>query len=129
MVFVGNSKTDAQIVKKANKYNRKELRRTIEELPPSAKLVLKVLEYSGYLTQKEIAEESYLPPRTVRYALNRLKDERFLQERFYFKDARQSQYGLKHLSDRHETNEMPVQDSVNVSFTGAFAEKYELPVN
>lgn len=87
------------------------------------------MEYSGYLTQKEIAEESYLPPRTVRYALNRLKDERFLQERFYFKDARQSLYGLKYLSDRHETNEMPVQDSVNVSFTGAFAKKYELPVN
>ncbi|WP_342626790.1 MarR family transcriptional regulator [Methanohalophilus mahii] len=129
MVFVGNSKADAQIVKKANNHNRKKLRETIEELPPSAKLVLKVLEYGGYLTQKEIAEESYLPPRTVRYALNRLKDERFLQERFYFKDARQSLYGLSYLSDGHETNEMPVQDSVDVSFTGGFTKKYELPVN
>nr|WP_281033906.1 winged helix-turn-helix domain-containing protein [Methanohalophilus mahii] len=87
------------------------------------------MEYGGYLTQKEIAEESYLPPRTVRYALNRLKDERFLQERFYFKDARQSLYGLSYLSDGHETNEMPVQDSVDVSFTGGFTKKYELPVN
>jgi len=67
----------------------------IEDLPPSAKLVFKVLEYGGLLTQKEIVRESYLPPRTVRYALSRLKSEDFLEERFYFKDARQSLYGLK----------------------------------
>jgi len=30
----------------------------------------------------------------VRYALNRLRDEKILQERFYFRDARQSLYGL-----------------------------------
>jgi len=30
----------------------------------------------------------------VRYALNRLKDEKFLIERHYFIDARQSLYGL-----------------------------------
>jgi DNA-binding MarR family transcriptional regulator len=54
-----------------------------------------VLEYSGLLTQKEIVRESYLPPRTVRYALSRLKDEGFLEERFYFKDARQSLYGIR----------------------------------
>jgi transcription initiation factor IIE alpha subunit len=66
----------------------------IEHLPPSAKLVYKVLESSGLLTQKDIIEKTYLPPRTVRYALNRLRDENILQERFYFKDARQSLYGL-----------------------------------
>lgn len=71
------------------------LYRQIEELPPSAKLVFKVLEYGGLLTQKEIVQESYLPPRTVRYALSRLKNEGFLEERFYFKDARQSLYGLR----------------------------------
>lgn len=75
----------------------KSFEKQIEDLPPSAKLVFKVLEYSGFLTQKEIAKESYLPPRTVRYALNRLKDEEILQERFYFKDARQSLYGLKNI--------------------------------
>ncbi|MCE8422505.1 MAG: MarR family transcriptional regulator [Candidatus Methanoperedens sp.] len=67
----------------------------IETLPPSAKLVFKILENRGLLTQKEIARESYLPARTVRYALNRLKKTDFLEERFYFKDARQSLYGLK----------------------------------
>lgn len=66
----------------------------IKELPPSAKLVYKVLEYGGRLTQKEIIEETYLPPRTVRYALNRLKDEDIIEERFNFKDARQSLYDL-----------------------------------
>lgn len=63
-------------------------------MPPSAKLVYKVLESSGLLTQKDIIKKTYLPPRTVRYALNRLRDEKILQERFYFKDARQSLYGL-----------------------------------
>jgi transcription initiation factor IIE alpha subunit len=63
-------------------------------LPPSAKLVYKVLESSGLITQKEIIKKTYLPPRTVRYALNRLRDENILQERFYFRDARQSLYGL-----------------------------------
>lgn len=63
-------------------------------MPPSAKLVYKVLESSGLLTQKDIIKKTYLPPRTVRYALNRLRDEHILQERFYFKDARQSLYGL-----------------------------------
>lgn len=84
----------------------KSFEKQIEELPPSAKLVFKVLEYSGFLTQKEIAKESYLPPRTVRYALNRLKDEEILQERFYFKDARQSLYGLKIVSDIQKPEQM-----------------------
>ena len=54
----------------------------------------KVLQSGGLLTQKDIIEKTYLPPRTVRYALNRLREEHILQERFYFKDARQSLYGL-----------------------------------
>jgi transcription initiation factor IIE alpha subunit len=63
-------------------------------LPPSAKLVLKVLESGSLLTQKDIVNRTYLPARTVRYALNRLKEEKLLLERFYFQDARQSLYGL-----------------------------------
>jgi len=56
--------------------------------------VYKVLETSGLITQKDIIKKTYLPPRTVRYALNRLRDENILQVRFYFRDARQSLYGL-----------------------------------
>lgn len=67
----------------------------IEQLSPSVKLVLKVLEYRGLMTQKELVAESYLPPRTVRYALSRLKKEGILEERLYYKDARQCLYGVK----------------------------------
>ncbi len=56
-----------------------------------------MLESSGFLTQKDIVRQSYLPARTVRYALNRLKEEKVLQERFYFQDARQSLYGLNNI--------------------------------
>ena len=53
-----------------------------------------MLESGSLLTQKDIVAKTYLPPRTVRYALNRLKEKDILQERFYFQDARQSLYGL-----------------------------------
>ena len=66
----------------------------LEHLPPSAKLVYKVLETGGQLTQKDIIQKTFLPPRTVRYALGRLRNEKVITERFCFKDARQSLYGL-----------------------------------
>jgi len=74
----------------------------IGRLSPSVKLVFKVLEYKGLLTQKELVAESYLPPRTVRYALDRLKKEGILEERLYYKDARQSLYGVKSPALRDE---------------------------
>jgi len=66
----------------------------VRELPPSAKLVAKVLEYNDTLTQSQIAEESLLPDRTVRYALNRLDDEGLVDSRFSFSDARKRLYTL-----------------------------------
>ncbi|WP_269851886.1 hypothetical protein [Methanosarcina horonobensis] len=47
------------------------------------------------MTQKDIIRETILPSRTVRYALNRLKEEKILLERFYFLDSRQSLYEIK----------------------------------
>jgi transcription initiation factor IIE alpha subunit len=67
---------------------------SIGHLPPSAKLVYKVLETNGHLTQKDLIRETSLPSRTVRYALGRLKENNVLVERHYFTDARQSLYGL-----------------------------------
>ncbi len=67
----------------------------IDSFSPSMKLVLNILENHGPLTQKEIAKETHLPSRTVRYALNRLKDEDVLEEREYFQDARQCLYQIK----------------------------------
>ena len=66
----------------------------ITDLPPSAKLVFKVLEYQGPLTQKGIVEESMLSARTVRYALERLEEIDIVKEDVYFADARQNLYEL-----------------------------------
>jgi DNA-binding MarR family transcriptional regulator len=66
----------------------------LSDLPPSAKLVYKVLDYNGPLTQKAIVEESMLSPRTVRYALERLSAIDAITEDVYFADARQNLYEL-----------------------------------
>ncbi|WP_331236358.1 MarR family transcriptional regulator [Natronorarus salvus] len=66
----------------------------VRELPPSAKLVAKVLEYQETLTQSQLAEETLLPPRTVRYALNRLEEVGVVESRFSFSDARKRLYSL-----------------------------------
>lgn len=75
---------------------------SLDELPPSAKLVYKVLEYNGSLTQKQIVEESMLSARTVRYALERLEDIGIVNEEVYFADARQNLYELAVQSDTGE---------------------------
>ncbi|MFD1684552.1 helix-turn-helix domain-containing protein [Halobellus litoreus] len=66
----------------------------VREMPPSAKLVAKVLDYNQTLTQTQLAEETLLPPRTVRYALSRLEDAGVVDSRFSFTDARKRLYTL-----------------------------------
>ncbi|MFC6826288.1 MarR family transcriptional regulator [Halopelagius fulvigenes] len=66
----------------------------IREMPPSAKLVAKVLDYNDTMTQSQLAEETLLPPRTVRYALSRLEDADAVDSRFSFSDARKRLYTL-----------------------------------
>ncbi|OVE86053.1 MarR family transcriptional regulator [Natronolimnobius baerhuensis] len=66
----------------------------VRDLPPSAKLVAKVLEYNDTMTQQQIADETLLPSRTVRYALNRLEEENVIDSRFSFSDARKRLYTL-----------------------------------
>lgn len=66
------------------------------DLPPSAKLVIKVLEYNGTLTQGQLAEETLLPARTVRYALTRLEEKGIIDSRFSFSDARKRLYMLNY---------------------------------
>ncbi|WP_435361266.1 helix-turn-helix domain-containing protein [Haloarchaeobius sp. DFWS5] len=71
-----------------------EYRDRLRELPPSAKLVSKVLETESPLSQGQLAEESLLPDRTVRYALNRLEDAGLVTSRYSFQDARKQVYSL-----------------------------------
>jgi DNA-binding MarR family transcriptional regulator len=66
----------------------------VRELPPSAKLVAKALEYNDRLTQSQLAEETLLPARTVRYALSRLEECEVVNSRFSFTDARKRVYTL-----------------------------------
>lgn len=63
-------------------------------LPPSAKLVYRVLEENDRMTQRELADETMLSPRTVRSALARLEDVDAVDEGVYFRDARKSIYSL-----------------------------------
>ncbi|MFB6118123.1 ArsR family transcriptional regulator [Halosegnis sp.] len=78
---------------------------TIEDLPPSAKLVFKVLEYKGPMTQKGIVEESMLSARTVRYALERLEEIDIVEEDVYFADARQNLYEIVPDTETEATTE------------------------
>ncbi|GGJ09290.1 ArsR family transcriptional regulator [Halobellus salinus] len=71
-----------------------EFRDRLRELPPSAKLVAKVLEGDAPLSQGQLAEESLLPDRTVRYALNRLEEAGLVGSRYSFQDARKRVYYL-----------------------------------
>lgn len=69
-------------------------REAVADLPPSAKLVFVVLENHERLTQAALAEETLLPQRTVRYALEELRDAGVLREELNIMDARQRFYSL-----------------------------------
>ena len=71
-----------------------EFRERLRELPPSAKLVAKVLEDAAPLSQRQLAERSLLPDRTVRYALTRLEESDLVESRYSFTDARKQVYSL-----------------------------------
>lgn len=71
-----------------------EVREQLRELPPSAKLVAKVLADEAPLSQGHLAEETLLPSRTVRYALNRLEEADLVSSRYSFQDARKQVYFL-----------------------------------
>ncbi len=61
-------------------------------LPPSSRAVLHLLDEGGAMTHKEIVRRSKLAPRTVRYALKKLKENQLIIEKFNFRDARQIIY-------------------------------------
>ena len=71
-----------------------ELREKVHDLPPSAKLVALVLQHNGELTQREISNESLLPERTVRLALENLQEVDAVDSRTSLRDARKRLYSL-----------------------------------
>lgn len=64
----------------------------LSDAPPSAKLVHWVLERKGPATQGQLADETMLPQRTVRSALDTLEAEDLVQKDIYIPDARKKVY-------------------------------------
>lgn len=77
----------------------------LTEEPPSAKLVHKMLEWHGPLTQGELKEESLLPARTVTYALSRLRDENIVESRRDPEDPRRDYHYLLPVEAADESTE------------------------
>jgi len=63
-------------------------------MPPSSKLLLKTLEYEGALTQKDLANKTLLPARTVRLALSHLLKKGYVKKKISIRDARQKIYEI-----------------------------------
>lgn len=74
---------------------RRDAGPTIKEAPPSAKFLLKLLEYEGPLTQAEMVRASHLSERTVRNAASYLVDQGVVVKEPSLRDARQDVYALR----------------------------------
>ena len=67
----------------------------IRDLPPSAKLVAKVLDHHGQMTPGQLSTETLLPSRTVRDAVDRLDAVGAIEREVVFTDARKRSYSLR----------------------------------
>lgn len=47
------------------------------------------------MTHKDLVQKTHLAPRTVRYALKKLKERQLIIEKFNFRDARQIIYQFR----------------------------------
>lgn len=74
--------------------------RAIKVLPPSAKLIYRALDERGALTSRELSNETYLAPRTVRHALKRLKQFGLVNTRNSLRDSRTSYFYLGERCER-----------------------------
>lgn len=66
--------------------------RDLLSMPPSAKLMLKTLEYEGPLSRKEILEKTMLPDRTASLALSILLERGLVKRKSSLKDTREKVY-------------------------------------
>jgi len=62
------------------------------QLPQSQKIVLEILCTGDAMTHKDIAKRSDFSPRTIRYALKKLKERNLLIEKMNIHDMRQILY-------------------------------------
>lgn len=87
--LVGDSSAASLMAKKVR------LAEDMLKMPPSAKLILKTLEYEGALSQKDLATRTMLPERTIRLSLSHLIDGGYVKKKTSLRDARQRIYELK----------------------------------
>jgi NAD+ kinase len=71
-----------------------QLAKELLAMPPSSKLLLKILEYEGSMSQKELAIKTLLPDRTVRLALKHLLEKGYIKRKVSIRDARQKIYEI-----------------------------------
>ena len=90
VIFSKEFSLESKLKKRTIKFDVDKLR----DLPASSKLIYKILQQEGNMTQKEIINASLLPERTVRYALNILLKRGLITNRPHFNDARQTVYGI-----------------------------------
>ena len=95
------SGADAQIIRMAARSTaisalarKVHLAGDLLKMSPSSKLILKTLEYEGALSQRELAAKTMLPARTLRLALRRLQDGRYVRRRVSARDSRQKIYEI-----------------------------------
>ena len=91
--FVEFSKMDSVDIK-LKKRNQKPNINKLADMPPSAKLIYKILATEGEMTQKEIINESMLPARTVRHTLQMLVDIGIVSKKPHLADTRQMIYNI-----------------------------------
>ena len=65
-----------------------------DDLPPSAERVLRVLSENGPLTHKDLVVATRMPPRTLRFALARLRATERIVWRWSLRDTRQRLYAI-----------------------------------
>ena len=71
------------------------MRMIMEQLPNSSQIVLRVLGTNGAMTHKDLVRESHCNPRTVRYALKKLKEQGLLIAKMNRQDMRQIIYEFR----------------------------------
>jgi predicted transcriptional regulator len=91
---MSSNSVTSQITVNDQEANPGHINGKLYEYPPSVKLVFKTLEGKEMMTLRDIEKETYLPYRTVRYAVKRLKEGGLVTRILYVKDARQGLYRL-----------------------------------
>ena len=77
-------------------------------LPQSSKIVLEILGTEGAMTHKDIVRKSQCSPRTIRYALKKLKEKKLLIEKMNMQDMRQIIYQYR-VSPLQESGAVPAE--------------------